>query len=251
MSVTPPLLELAAVTKRFGGLTVLDGLSLSVPRGSLQCILGPNGCGKTTLFNVVTRALPFEGGEVLFDGRSIGALSAHEASRLGMVRKFQVPGIYAELTVAENLEVPLAAGNRRYGPLALLGYRPSAERRDKLLDLCGLRNKMQERVSDIAHGEKQRLEIAMLLARDAELLLLDEPTAGMSAAETASVAELILRLRNEEKKTIVVIEHDMNFVKLLGCEVIVMLRGKIIARGSYDEVRRHPAVIESYLGTRH
>lgn len=230
---------------------VLDGLSLAVKRGTIQCILGPNGCGKTTLFNVVTRALPLDGGDVELDGRSIAGLSAHQVSRLGIVRKFQVPGVYAELSVAENLEIPLAAGSGSYGPLRLMGFRPDRAKRDRLLELCSLQHKASAKVAEIAHGEKQRLEIAMLLAREAELLLLDEPTAGMSAAETEAVAQLVLRLRDEEKKTVLVIEHDMNFVKLLGCDVVVMLRGKIIAEGSYDEVRRHPLVIESYLGTRH
>lgn len=250
-TIDTPLLQLSAVTKRFGGLVVLDGLSLAVKRGSVLCILGPNGCGKTTLFNVVTRALPLDGGDVRLDGRSIAALSAHQASRLGIVRKFQVPGVYPELSVAENLEIPLAAGNGRYGPLSLMSFRPDRGRRDQLLELCSLQHKASAQVAEIAHGEKQRLEIAMLLAREAELLLLDEPTAGMSAAETEAIAQLVLRLRDEEKKTVLVIEHDMNFVKLLDCEVVVMLRGKIIAEGSYDQIRKHPLVIESYLGTQH
>jgi urea transport system ATP-binding protein len=246
-----PILRLSAVTKRFGGLVVLDGLSLSVRRGGVQCILGPNGCGKTTLFNVVTRALPLDGGDILLNGQSLVGLEAHQVSRLGMVRKFQVPGVYPELTVAENLEIPLAAGSGRYAPLRLMGFRPDRARRDRLLELCSLQHKASAKVAEIAHGEKQRLEIAMLLARDAELLLLDEPTAGMSAAETEAIARLVLRLRDEEKKSVLVIEHDMNFVKLLDCDVVVMLRGKIIAEGSYHEVRQHPLVIESYLGTRH
>ncbi|MCO5071278.1 MAG: ABC transporter ATP-binding protein [Rhizobiaceae bacterium] len=248
----PPALEVVGVSKSFGGLVVLDGLTFELERGAMTCILGPNGCGKTTLFNLITGALPPDDGEIRIRGVSVGGLPPHLISRKGVVRKFQVPGIYPELTVAENLEVPLVAGGPGNGPIRLLfggaGAKANAERRNELLELCGLSRKFDTPVANLAHGERQRLEIAMLLARDSDLLLLDEPTAGMSAAETRAVAELVVRLRDEHGKAVLVIEHDMAFVRELGCPIIVMVRGRVIASGSYQTVSRDPAVIASYLG---
>ncbi len=244
-------LKIANLRKSYGALEILKDINIEIEEGGFLVLVGPSGCGKSTLLNCIAGLEPITSGEIGIDGRNVAGLSPHRISRLGVARKFQVPGVYPELSVAENIEIPLAAGAGRYGPLSLLGYRPDAARRDRLLDLCGLAGKAGEKVGEIAHGEKQRLEIAMLLARDAELILLDEPTAGMSGAETSAVASLIRRLRDEEGKSILVIEHDMNFVRQLECPIIVMVRGKIIAEGRYEEVSRDPRVIESYLGKRH
>lgn len=241
------MLEIQSITKRFGGITVLDELSLSLQAGSVNCIIGPNGCGKTTLFNVLTGRLRPEGGKVRLQGRDITGLPAWRIANLGMTRKFQIPGVYPELSVAENLIVPLAASNRTAGALATLFSR-SNDRLAALLELCGLTHKAEHKVETLAHGEKQWLEIAMLLAVEADLILLDEPTAGMSVPETQKTAELVRRLRSEFGKTVLVIEHDMNFVRALDCHLIVMLRGRVVREGRLQEIQSDPEVIAAYLG---
>ena len=243
-----PLLSVETVTMRFGGIVALDGLSLALQRGELRCILGPNGCGKTTLFNVLTGELKPTSGHIRYGGAAIGGLSPQTIARLGIGRKFQVPGIYADLSVSENLEVPLAAASRKPGVLSLLRSGPERRKLRNLLAFAGLESKAATLAGELAHGEKQRLEIAMLLAVEADLLLLDEPTAGMSKGETATIADLVRRLCKDLGKTVLAIEHDMNFVRDLACPVIVMARGAVIAQGSFEEVRADPKVVESYLG---
>lgn len=241
------MLEIQSITKRFGGITVLNELSLSLQAGSVNCIIGPNGCGKTTLFNVLTGRLRPEGGKVRFEGRDITGMPAWRIANLGMTRKFQIPGVYPELSVAENLIVPLAASNRKAGMLATM-FSKSSDRLAALLELCGLAHKAEDKVETLAHGEKQWLEIAMLLAVEADLILLDEPTAGMSVPETQKTAELVKRLRSEFGKTVLVIEHDMSFVRALDCHLIVMLRGKVVREGCLHDIQSDPEVIAAYLG---
>jgi urea ABC transporter ATP-binding protein UrtD len=241
------MLEIEDITKRFGGLTVLDGLSLSLRRGSVTCIIGPNGCGKTTLFNIVTGKLRAEGGKVVLNGQDVMGLPPYRIAGLGVSRKFQIPGVYPELSVVENLMVPLTASRQKAGVLATL-FSKHTGRLGDLLALCGLSTKATEKVETLSHGEKQWLEIAMLLAFDAELILLDEPTAGMSVPETQKTATLVRRLQSEFKKTVLVIEHDMSFVRALDCRVVVMLRGRVVREGSIEQIQKDPEVIAAYLG---
>jgi urea transport system ATP-binding protein len=240
------LLEVRNVAKQFGGIKALAGVNLTLAPGELSCIIGPNGCGKTTLFNVITGAFAPSSGTVHYKGRDITGLPPHHIARLGIARKFQVPGIYPDLTVAENLEVSLAAAAT--GPLPLLLAPPSAGRVQSLLDRFNLAGFARNKAGTLSHGLKQWLEIASLLAGTVETLLLDEPTAGLSAAETAATAQLIHELRDEHGLALLVIEHDMNFVRALACPVMVMLRGNIFRRGTYAEVQADPVVREAYLG---
>lgn len=247
MTAAAPLLEVRGVAKDFGGLRVLRGVNLRMGHGEIRCIIGPNGCGKTTLFNIVTGAFAPSAGHVLFCGRDITAWPPHRISRLGIARKFQVPGIYPTLSVAENLEIALL-GRRGGGTRALLRSAGRSHRIGALFEQFDLARDALRPAGELAHGRKQWLEIAMLLAAEARLLLLDEPTAGMTAAETAATVALMRDIQARHGVSVLVIEHDMNFVRLLDCPVSVMIRGTVRFAGSYREVQAHPEVREAYLG---
>jgi len=236
------LLSVRAVTREFGGVRALDGVSLEVAPGEQVCVIGPNGCGKTTLFNVITAQLPPSSGEVALNGRPLVGLAPHHVARLGVARKFQVPSVFEDLTVQENLEV------------ACFGLPPSISSSSSppdllvLLQQIQLADRAQMPAGRLPHGARQWLEIGMLLAQAPRLLLLDEPTAGMTGAETLATAALVRRLAEQSGTAVVVVEHDMRFVQALGARVVVMLAGRVVADGLFDEVRRLPQVREAYLG---
>lgn len=231
------LLEVVDLAKDFGGLRVADDLSLSLDAGEMLCLIGPNGCGKTTLFNLVTGALRPDGGRLSFDGEDLSGLESFQIARRGILRKFQVPGIYPDLSVRENLI--LAAGGRG-------GTAPADV--DALLALARLQGRGDVPAGTLAHGEKQWLEIIMVVAGEPRLLLLDEPTNGMTAEETKATVQLIRDLHRRFGCAILVIEHDMGFVRDLDCPVALMLRGKILRRGSFETLQADPLVKEAYLG---
>lgn len=247
--MTGPLLQVQAVVKNFGGLQVLRGVDLTLEAAELRCIIGPNGCGKTTLFNVISGAYAPTSGRILFAGQDITGRPPHQVSRLGIVRKLQVPGIYPSLTVSENLEVPLLRRRVHAGrSTPAEGGSGTRSGLHGLLERFGLEQHAARLAGALAHGQKQWLEIAMLVAAHARLLLLDEPTAGMSAAETSATVELIRRIQGEHGVAVLVIEHDMSFVRQLGCPVSVMIRGTVRFAGSYAQIQAHPEVREAYLG---
>jgi len=229
-------LELRSLVKNFGGLRAVDNFSLSLEEGSVNALVGPNGCGKSTLFNLITGALRPDSGHVFFKGEDITGLAPHLIARRGIGRKFQVPAIFDELTARENLVV------------AARGAVLQTEIAD-IEALIRLRDIAAREAGELAHGQKQWLEIGMLLAQAPSLILLDEPTAGMTEAETRATAELILTINQQQKVTILVIEHDMAFIQYLGCPLHVMSKGRILKSGSFADIRRDPEVRALYFGT--
>ena len=211
-------------------MKAVDDVSLSLGDGGMLAVIGPNGCGKTTLFNLITGYLKPTSGQVVFDGVNVHSHSLHGVAQLGIVRKFQVPQVFPDLTAADNVRI---AGSPE--PLADLGR-------------MGLGALHQVKAGTLAHGQKQWLELAMTLAAKPKLLLLDEPAAGMTQAERATTRALLQALRQERQLAIMLIEHDMKFVDALDCPVSVMDMGRVIATGDYEEVRLNPAVRSAYLG---
>jgi len=245
--LTDSLLYLNGVTVSFDGFKALNELSLIVEEGELRTIIGPNGAGKTTMMDVVTGKTRPDSGEVFFRGTAdLSRLEEAEIANLGIGRKFQRPTVFESLTVFENLELALADSR---GTWRTLVAQLTPDRRDHIaaiLARIGLAENGGQPAGSLSHGQKQWLEIGMLLIHDRSLLLLDEPVAGMTDRETEETADLILELARD--RTIVVVEHDMAFVRSLGARVTVLHEGAVLAEGSIDHVQNHPRVIEVYLG---
>lgn len=240
-------LDLRDVSVSFNGFMALNGLNMSVRKGELRCLIGPNGAGKTTALDIICGKVKPTAGTVIFDGSTLENLEEHEIARTGVGRKFQVPSVFRDLTVAENLEVARA---RRPGVWANLRWdlrRTGRDDIERLADLIGLLEQLERPAAYLSHGQTQWLEIGMLVAQDAELILMDEPTAGMTAQETRKTAELFARLKG--RHTLVVVEHDMGFVKAIGDVISVMHMGRLLAEGSAAEVEAHPEVRKAYLGS--
>ena len=247
MSTHDHRLYLDEVTVSFDGFKALNQLSLYVDPGELLCIIGPNGAGKTTMMDVITGKTRPDSGTVFF-GNTIDLLTLSEAQIVaaGIGRKFQKPTVYEQLTVAENLELALA-GNRSF-LLALRARTSTAQRAriEEVLGIIGLTEQQNALGRVLAHGQKQWLEIGMLLMQNPELLLVDEPVAGMTPQEIERTAELLVSLSGDH--SVVVVEHDMAFVRSIARRVIVLHEGSVIAEGGMDAVQSNPRVIEVYLG---
>src|SRR5260221_683013 len=247
MSKHDALLYLDGVTVSFDGFRALNALSLVIEPGEMRAIIGPNGAGKTTMMDVVTGKTRPQAGEVYFDGKvDLTRLDEAAIAGLGIGRKFQKPTVFESHTVADNLELALAGGR---GPFhAIFGKRNgvTAERIDELLETVHLAAHRNVRAAYLSHGQKQWLEIGMLLAQEPKLLLVDEPAAGMTDAETRQTAELLKEINRD--RTVVVVEHDMAFVRELGVKVTCLHEGSVLAEGTIDQVSQNERVVEVYLG---
>jgi branched-chain amino acid transport system ATP-binding protein len=244
--MTGALLQVAGLRKRFGGFVALDGIDLAVGAGERVGLIGPNGSGKSTLVNCICGTLGNESGSVHFDGTALDGLAAHQRTRRGLARSFQLPRPFTSLTVAENLRVPLIyTVNARLGPRIAAGEIDA--RCAELLDLVGLAGKARTLPRDLTQVDMRKLELARALAAEPKLLIADEAMAGLSHSEVTDIVALLIRL-NERGITIILIEHIMRAVMSFSQRLVVLVSGKKIADGPPDAVLRDPEVERAYLG---
>jgi branched-chain amino acid transport system ATP-binding protein len=246
--VTTPLLAADALSRSFGALSALSRVSFVVMPRERRAIIGPNGAGKTTLFNVITGELAPTGGRILLEGRPIEGLSPHAVARRGISRSFQRNNLFAKLPVLENLRLAAAAG--RPGTWDLLGgverRRAPLDRAREVADVVGLASRLAAPAGRLSYGEQRQLEVGVALATSPRLLLLDEPTAGMSPEETQRMTRMLEALPREV--TLLIIEHDMDVVGSLADQVTVLHYGEVLTEGTFDQVKADPRVYEVYLG---
>jgi branched-chain amino acid transport system ATP-binding protein len=245
------VLEVRSVSKRFGSLVAVRDVSMTVEQGELRAIIGPNGAGKTTFFNLISGFFPPAAGTIVFDGRDITTLPAHERVALGIARTFQITEIFPELTVFDNVRISTeVTAGLRLRPWISQGETAKIRRDvEQTLQLTGLSAKADRLAGELAHGDQRAAEIAMALALRPRLLLLDEPTAGMGDQETYEITQIIRRLHRDGDFTIVLIEHDMRVVFHLADRITVLDQGGLLAEGAPKEIAANEAVQAAYLGT--
>jgi branched-chain amino acid transport system ATP-binding protein len=247
-NVPAPLLVTQELSVRFGGLAALDNVDFAVDEGELRAVIGPNGAGKSTFFNCLTGVLRPSAGHIRFAGENITGLSPDRVSRKGIARSYQITNLLPNATALENTRI--AAQSRRHGWSLLAHYRRYRDIIDKAeaaLDAVGLLGKADVLAANLSHGEQRNLEIAVALATEPKLLCLDEPTAGMSAAETQDTVALVRRIARE--LTILIVEHDMQVVMELADRITVLHYGRVLAEGTPSEIQRNPRVLDVYLKT--
>ena len=244
------ILEVRNIVKSFGGLRALQDVSLTVAAGEIRAVIGPNGAGKSTLFNVMTGLLPPDSGEVAFDGERITGLPPHRIIRKGIGRSFQITNIFPRMSVFENVQVALFAHHGK-GRRPLTPARKFAEIGEEalaILEQVGLAGKYDASASVLSHGDQKRLEIAISLASRPKLLMLDEPTAGMSRYESRETVALLRKISREQGLTLVFTEHDMDIVFGISEKIMVLQQGVVIADGTPAEIKANPEVRKAYLG---
>ncbi|WP_341280326.1 urea ABC transporter ATP-binding protein UrtD [Paenibacillus sp. FSL H8-0537] len=249
MSQPSSILQCNDVTVEFDGFKAIQGMSLNLEKGELRFLIGPNGAGKTTMLDVICGKVRPSTGQVTFNGDiDITRKKEHQIAELGIGRKFQAPSIFPSMTVLENLEIAL---RQRRGVFATLFARVQAEEQKRMrrqLEMIGLSDQEDSRAGGLSHGEKQWLEIGMMLLQEPDILLLDEPVAGMTDKETDKTGELLQEIARE--RSVVVVEHDMEFVRSFASKVTVMHEGKLLKEGTMEDVQRDDRVAEVYLGKR-
>jgi branched-chain amino acid transport system ATP-binding protein len=247
-SSSAPVLQTEDLTIRFGGLTALNNVNFELTRGEIRAVIGPNGAGKSTFFNCLTGVLRPSSGHILFNGEDITGLSPDRISRKGIARSYQITNILPNATALENVRI--AAQSRRHSWSLLIHHRSYTDiiqKAEAVLDSVGLQGKRDELAANLSHGEQRNLEIGIALATEPQLLCLDEPTAGMSAAETRDTMELVRRIA--EDLTILIVEHDMQVVMELAERITVLHYGGVLAEGTPAQIQENPSVLEVYLKT--
>lgn len=246
------LLETRDLTKKFGGLTAIENVDIGVEKGELVSVIGPNGAGKSTLINLITGMLSPTEGDILYQGTNLSGKDPYEITQLGVGRSFQTASIFPELTVRENVDVASFASEQGAFTVNFLRrrnrYDQVRQRSQQALELVELTEKATTPASSLPYGDKRRLEVAIGLATDPDLLFMDEPTAGMSPTETEMTTDLIETMQSERGVTIVLVEHDMDIVFDISDRILVLNRGRIIAEGPPDEIKNDPDVRSAYLG---
>jgi branched-chain amino acid transport system ATP-binding protein len=241
-------LRTVGLRKHFGGVQAVDGVDLVVPAGDLRAVIGPNGAGKTTLFNLITGDIPHDSGQIYLGGEEISGLPPHVLCRRGIGRTFQITSIFRRLTVLENVQTALLSHYGRHYNLLVPAGRLYREPALALLERVGLREQAPKPGGILAHGDQRRLELAIALASEPRLLMLDEPTAGMAPRERHEIMQLVAKVGRDTNLTIVFTEHDMDVVFAVAKRITVLHQGAVIAEGPPLEVRANPEVQRVYLG---
>lgn len=243
----PVALTIEGLEVDFGGFKAVDGMTTVIDEGELRVVLGPNGAGKTTLMDLISGKTSSTAGQVRLFGRDITNRPEHQIARAGVGRKFQIPSVFRELTVHDNLRVAVSHDPSVFRNLHFGMARRDIDRIDEVIELTGLEPVLDVFAGDLSHGQMQWLELGMLITQQSKVILLDEPTAGMTQAETSKTADIILRMKGSH--TLLVVEHDMGFVKKIAERVTVMHLGKLLAEGPMAKIEQDTAVRDAYLGS--